>query len=119
MDISQPTFHPQKFTGLLIPDRPIGDADYIHGDPANPLGDLGLRVIVPDGDYRPYVCFGQPQSVPGVYDTDDCTGFGYCDEVATEMNAMWKLGLLPAAFITWSRAKNYIQTQNGQESFLF
>lgn len=111
----------KSFTGLKIPEQPISEKDYVHGADNNPLGAVGLRVIVPNGNWKIYVPFGQEQyNYLKHWDTDDCTGFGYCNVVATEFNTMWKLGMLSQGFIVWARANNYIQKDGtGAESFMF
>lgn len=110
---------PTTFTGLLVPEQPIKDTDWILGSVNNPLGDLGLIEIVGDADWQRFAPFGQRQNRPGVFDTSDCTGFGYCRIVATRLNGMRYFGLLSDKFIAWAKANSYIQTQNGVESFMF
>ena len=109
-------FTPKSFTGLFIPAVPIRPTDYIHGAENNPLIGLGVRVDNPTakwGDYRPPL---QRQSNPvNGFDCNDCTGYGYCRDVASYLNYKLKNNLLPADFVAWATAKGYIQ--NG--SFLF
>ena len=105
--------HQDSFTGLRVPEQPIGPRDFIKGQSL--LGDLGSAVLLDSGDYRQYVCTGQEQGIHGVYDTDDCTGFGYCDRLATHMNCMAALGKLSKGFMDWATANNYIQSG----SFMF
>ena len=109
-------FQPQSFTGLLIPDVPIRPQDYVHGAENNPLGGLGLRVVNPDGkwtDYRPPM--QKQKSNKTGFESNDCTGFGYCRELATYLNYCLKNNLLPPTFTDWATAKGYIK--NG--SFMF
>ena len=107
---------PSTFTGLVVPAVPIRPQDYIHGAENNPLKGLGYRVDNPTGqwgNFRPPI---QIQYNPtNGFDTNDCTGFGYCRDIATYLNYKLRTNQLSANFINWMTAHNYIQ--NG--SFLF
>lgn len=106
---------PKTFTGLLIPDVPIKPADYKQGDPANPLGALGARVLNPTGKWKGYHPPIQLQLGKKGFESMNCTAYAYCRKVATDLNYMWRNNLLAPEFITWARSNGYIQN----ESFMF
>jgi len=103
---------PKSFTGLTIPEQPIAASDFVFGSENNRLGDLALREILADGNWQPYMCPGQQQNKPNGYDTSDCTGFGYCHLVATQLNAMRAKGRLSAQFIQWAEKNGYIKNDS-------
>ncbi len=106
-------FTPKRFTGLLIPEVPVKPTDYIHKKDS-PLHGLGYRVENSTSEWKDFKPTFQAQST-SIFETDNCTGFGYCRVVATYLNFKLKNNQLPQTFITWATKNNYIQ--NG--SFLF
>jgi hypothetical protein len=61
--------NPQTFTGLIpLPPRPL---DYVAGV-NSPLA--GAKVMI-SGDWTPFDAGSEGQSIPGVFETFDCTGF--------------------------------------------
>ncbi len=106
--------NPKTFTGLL----PIGPkpGDYVHGHPDNPLGGLGLREDNPTAKWTGSKPAPQVQiNNVNHFQCNNCTGFGYCRNVATYLNYKLQNGQLPASFLKWMTDNKYIQ--NGLFAF--
>lgn len=93
--------------GVIIAPKP---EDYMAGD--GNLGGITQRVLVEDNDWTRYKVKGKRQSGNG-YDTNNCTGFGYCNDLAMQYKAMMALNLIPVTIQTWLQVNGYID-ENGE-----
>lgn len=66
-EVQAPIDPPIKNTGVFIGQK---STDYVAGK----VGGLNYEIVNPEGDWRPYVVLGEPQSFPN-FDSFGCTGF--------------------------------------------
>lgn len=102
---------PDELHGIdsSIPNKVIIDpkpSDYVSGDGQLPDELIG-RTLVPSGDWTPYVVAGDKQSGNG-FESDDCTGFSYCNVVEIQFNYFKGTGQIPQATMDFLNQNGYI-----------
>jgi hypothetical protein len=102
---------PDELHGIdpSIPNKVIIDprpTDYVSGD-GNIDAAVANRILVPSGDWTPYVVDGERQSGNG-FDSDDCTAFSYTNAVECQFKYYRLNGKIPQSTINFLSQNGYL-----------
>ena len=92
-------FNPTQFLGL-IPETPR-PSDYIAGVNSPLVG----TILIPSGDWSPYVPLGERQSVP--FETFNCTAFSLTNVIETLLKFFISQGKVPQSHIDFLNNEGY------------
>lgn len=104
--------NPNYNTGALI--RQPAGKDFVRGynSPFANMPDL-------ETEWTPFRSLDLRQSSPGVYDTNGCTDYGYCNVTEPQINRTIWNGTVNPDFYRFLKDNHYIQSRDGKEVVVF